>query len=168
MSEDQGGLGRFLAALDKLPAYEGVTFRGLAAGESAPVTGVVTGVMASSRSPRVASENFTAPVLVALLNRTGRDLTALSRFPEEAEVVVLPGSLWRALGPVEVGGVVVHVMEELEPSGRTRQPASWGRTMPDVVDGIGRELRTAVSREPVTVNVAGKFAGRWVTEVPTG
>lgn len=166
MSEGQGGLGGFLAALDKLPPYEGMTFRGLPQGEPAPVTGVVTGLMASSRSPRVASENFTAPALVALLNRTGRDLTALSRFPEEAEVVVLPGGLWRALGPVEVDGVPVHVMEELEPSGRTRQPESWGRTMADVVDAIGQELRAAVVREPVVVNAPGKFAGPWLTEVP--
>ena len=163
-----GGLDRFLTAVEKLPPYEGLTFRGLASGHPAPSgTGMVTGVMASSRNPRVASENFSAAALLALLTRTGRDISALSAHPDEAEVVVLPGSLWRPIVTVEAEGVAVHVLEELDVQRTGSSPAAWGASQQEVLDQISRALQVARVRPPAQVSAPGKFAGPWLVQLPS-
>ena len=164
-----GGLAGFLAALDKLPPYEGITFRGLDPGAVAPTSvAVVAGVMASSRNVRVATENFTSTEVFALLNRTGRDISALSAHSDEAEVVVRPGSLWRPLMTVELvsPAVRVHFLEELEVSGASRLPESWGSDLEDVRSRVMRAIQVSAAREPVEVHIPGKFSGPWVTQLP--
>lgn len=44
------------------------------------------GPLPTSHDPRVASENFTAPCLHAIVSVTGREAGPLSRHPAEAEV----------------------------------------------------------------------------------
>ena len=170
MSAAPGGLAGFLAGLDKLPAYEGITFRGLASGAVAPTsTAMATDVMATSRDPRVATQNFTCPALLAALNRTGRDISALSAHPDEAEVVLRPGAMWRPLVTVDVlsPAVRVHILEELDLSGAARPLASWGPTVDDVQARVMRAIQIAAAREPVEVRVPGKFTGSWATELPS-
>ncbi len=158
------GLERFLAAVEKLPPYEGVTFRGAAA--TVQGTTVAAGVMASSRDPRVASENFTAPVLLALHHRTGRDITALSQHADEAEVVVLPGTAWRPITTVEVEGTLVQALEELDLGRTGRAPDGWGTSVDDVAQRITRAVAVARDRTPVDVHTPGKFAGTWLAQLP--
>jgi hypothetical protein len=153
----------FLDALAKLPAFNGITFRGLGPGDEAPPPlGVVTGVLASSRDPRVASENFSAPLLV-LLNRTGRSIAAFSAQPDEHEVVVRPGTLWQRLVEVTVPGLPtpVLVLEELDMSRTTPRPTEWGDTLDELSGRIARIVGQALGSATRTVAVPGKFAGPW-------
>lgn len=161
---ETSGLERFLTAVEKLPPYEGVTFRGAAA--VIETTTVAAGVMASSRDPRVASENFATPVLLALHHRTGRDISALAQHADEAEVVVLPGSVWRPITTVVVEGTTVQAVEELDVARTGRQPDSWGTTTADVEARVTRAVEVARARGPVPVHSPGKFAGAWVSRLP--
>lgn len=158
-----GGLDRFLAAVEKLPPYEGVTFRGAPAPLEA--TTVAAGVMASSRDPRVASENFTAPVLLALHHRTGRDVSGLAQHPDEAEVVVRPGTAWRPIVTFEVEGTTIQALEELDLARTGHVPAGWGATPAEVEQRVTRAVEVARARGAVTVHVPGKFAGDWLSRL---
>src|SRR5690606_24607890 len=103
-----------LAALEKLPAASGVTYRGLSADAAAPASTFVTHEFtATSRDPRVATENFTASAVVAIAGRTGRDIAFLAHNPAEAEVVFLPGTILRPVSSVLVVYLTVHITEEL-------------------------------------------------------
>jgi hypothetical protein len=168
--EPDAGLAGFLAALDKLPPYDGITFRGLALGEVAPESTTVTAnVMASSRNPRVATENFTSAATLAVLNHTGRDISALSAHPDEAEIVLLPGTMWRHLMWLDLPSpaIRVHVLEQLDLSGGSHPQVSWGTSLDDVQERITRAIQVAAAREPVEVHIPGKFNGPWITEPPT-
>lgn len=158
-------MARFLAAVEKLPAYTGLTFRGLGAGAPAPTTGVLVGIAASSRDPRVATENLTSSGVLVLMSRTGRDLTALSRQPHEVEVVLLPGTVWRVHRQATLGDLPAYVLEELDLTSTGGQPESW----PDTLDGVLEHARqvwsTLTGRGPVPVATPGKFSGAWPTAV---
>lgn len=157
-------LGGFLDAIAKLPEFNGVAFRGLSSGEEEPPqVGVVTGVIASSRSARVASENFTATRLLVLLNRTGRSVAEFSEHPEEGEVVVRPGSVWHRLIEVTIPGLQkpALVLEELDPSGRTPTPTEWGDTRAELAARVVSLVRQGMTSEQATVAVPGKFSGPW-------
>jgi hypothetical protein len=158
----------FLDALAKLPAFNGITFRGLGPGDEAPPPlGVVTGVLASSRDPRVASENFSAPLLV-LLNRTGRSIAAFSAQPDEHEVVVRPGTLWQRLIDVSIPALPtpVMVLEELDMSQTTPRPTEWGDTLAELSGRVTRLVEQALGSPTRVVAVPGKFAGPWPAQVP--
>ena len=71
------------------------------------------GVDGDSRDARVATENFTAPALYAVVaarSRGGRRLPA----PREREVTFLPGTLFRAVTQVRFQDLPVVVVEELD------------------------------------------------------
>ena len=156
---------RFLTAMVKLPAAAGVTFRGLPAPAPTPEGLVVTaGVNATSRDPRVASEGGSHTRLLAVAGRSGRDLSALSAHPDEAEVVLLPGAALLPLGRMDVPevGVTVYLVEELASTQDGRPPgAPVG--VPPTREELTRHVRDAVLRvwrgQQVQVHVPGKFAG---------
>lgn len=163
-------LSDFLDAIAKLPDYNGITFRGLAADATdPPQLGVVAGVLSSSRSARVASENFTAARLLVLLNRTGRSIAEFSAQPGEGEVVVRPGTLWRALIEVRVEGspVPVLVLEELDPTGSTPAPTEWGDTLDDLAGRVVRLVQQGLADDPAAIAVPGKYVGPWPAQVPS-
>jgi hypothetical protein len=163
-------LSGFLDAIAKLPDFNGVTFRGLSAGEpEPPELGVAAGVLSSSRDVRVASENFTAARLLVLLNRTGRSISEFSEHPREGEVVVRPGSVWRRLIEVTTPGLQqpALVLEELDPSGRTPSPTEWGDTLDEVAARVVRLVQQGIAGEQVAVAVPGKFAGPWPAQALT-
>lgn len=165
-------LGDFLDAIAKLPEFNGITFRGLGAGDPEPAApGVVAGVLASSRDVRVASENFTAARVLVLLNRTGRSIAELSAQPGEGEVVVRPGSVWRPLIEVSVTGLrtPLLVLEELDPSGTTPAPTEWGDTLDELASRVVRLVQQALGAGATPVAVPGKFVGPWPMQpLPTG
>lgn len=157
-------LSSFLDAVAKLPAFNGITFRGLAVGEPLPhAVGVLAGVVSSSRSARVATENFSAARLLVLLNRTGRSIAEFSEHPGEGEVVVRPGTVWRALIELSVTGtdVPVLVLEELDPSGTTPAPTEWGDTLDELAARVVRLVQQGLAAEPAPVAVPGKYVGPW-------
>ncbi|GIG23739.1 hypothetical protein Cch01nite_44630 [Cellulomonas chitinilytica] len=160
----------FLDAIAKLPDFNGITFRGFdPSAEQPPVLGVVTAVLASSRDPRVASENFSGAPLLVLLNRTGRDISTFSAQPQDAEVVVRPGTTWRRLTEVDVPGVTPRllVLEELDLSTTAPSPTEWGDTLAELTARVTRIVQQALTADPVSVSV-GKFVGPWPAQIPTG
>ncbi|MCL3861664.1 hypothetical protein [Actinotalea sp. K2] len=159
----------FLAALHKLPPYDGITFRGLARSEPAPsMVAAAAGVMASSHSARVATENFTCSTVLAVLNRSGRDISSFSPHPDEQEVVLRPGSVWRPLTTLRLRDpdLEVRILEELDVTGVIHPPVAWGTTVEEVVRRVTRAIHNAGDDDPVPVRLVGKFAGPWVTSLP--
>lgn len=157
----------FLSAMDKLPRFDGISFRGLPAGAEPPQTlSAATGVHASSRSPRVATEDFTSAGLMVLLNRTARSLSDFSAHPEEREVVVLPSTVWRPLIELSVPGYAgkVFVLEELDVSQSLPQPQEWGATLDELAGRVVRVVQQDLQGAPFAVNVPGKFAGEWFSQ----
>lgn len=159
----EGRLERLLAAFEKLPPWQGVTFHGLPAGAEPPGSAIVLrGLVATSRDPRVATENWAHPAVLAIVSRTGRDLTPLSAQASDAEVVLLPGV---TLVPVpspegNVEGLRVQVLEEV-----LTQPASGpatGEALPVDLGGlhdlISSRVRSARALSPVQVGAPGKFS----------
>lgn len=154
----------FLDAIEKLPAFDGFTFRGLDDdAEAPPSLGVAAGVLATSRDPRVATENFRTARVLALLNRTGRDISPFSAQPDEREVVVRPGSVWRVLTSFEVDGLrpTVLVLEELDLTRSTPEPAEWGDTVAETTARLVRVLASALAVGPVEIASPGKYVGQW-------
>lgn len=164
-------LGTFLDAIGKLPAAGGLVYRGLVGGGPAsdPVPlGVLAGLAATSRDPRVATQNFACDTLLVLLTRTGRDLSALSAHPEEHEVLQRPGSVWSRLPdlpglpavPGRAGQARVVVAEELDPSG-TVPAVGWPDTLAALAATVAQALSDAIARPPVPVHRPGVFVGDW-------
>ncbi|GAA1844375.1 hypothetical protein [Agromyces salentinus] len=152
---DHARVAAFLAAAEKLPPSAGITFHGM----NGPVIeeGTLAGVLATSRSIRVATENFRASSVVVILGRSGRELTALSRHPDEQEVVFLPGtSFLRAAGGAESGGLRVVLLEEV-----AAQIEEHGSSMPadDLLASVVAHIERERDLQPVDVHSAGKFVG---------
>ncbi|QZN86218.1 hypothetical protein [Cellulomonas sp. C5510] len=157
----------FLSAVDKLPRFDGLSFRGLPDGAEPPQSlSATTGVHASSRSPRVASENFATAALLVLLNRNARSLAAFSAHPDEREVVVLPNTVWRPLIELTVPGLDarVLVLEELDLTQSLPAPTEWGATLDELASRIVRVVQQDLVAAPVPVHIPGKFAGEWFSQ----
>jgi len=153
-----------LTALAKLPPVGGIVMRGLDGGD-VPALGVLTDVVTGSRKIAVATENFTAPTLLVLLSRTGRDLAPLSAYHDDDEVALVPGSAWRRLPDPVVDQITVVALEEVDPAGY-RQPTGWPQTLADLTRKISELVCDARSTEPVVVTRPGQFTGPWPTRSP--
>ncbi|KGM12505.1 hypothetical protein [Cellulomonas bogoriensis] len=162
------GIERFMAAVEKLPPYGGLVFRGLTDGVVVPPVGVLTGVVPASRDVRVATEDFTAASALAMLSRTGRDLSALSQQPGEGEVVFLPGTVWRIIAAVDLDGAKVHVVEELDLTGQAPPPTSWPPSLDELVGTVATTWRNHQALQPAGVISPGKFTGGWPAQPPAG
>src|SRR5687767_9060442 len=79
-----------VTALEKLPPFVGLTWRGASGQLVASVP--LTGPLPTSRDPRVASANFTAAALWVIVSAAGRDIAPISADPSAQEVALLPGS----------------------------------------------------------------------------
>lgn len=77
-------------ALLQLPATPAITYRGVGGVPSSHAI-TLSNVLPTSLSPRVASENFTAERLTAIVTITGRYIAPLSQHPDEQEMALLPG-----------------------------------------------------------------------------
>ena len=161
MTEQQSRIAAFLDTLDKLPPFQGVTWRGCSADAQfvRPGQSVVTqGLVASSRQIDVATEGRTAPALYAIGSRTGRDITPFSSRRDEHEIVFLPGTLFHLAETRTLAGVVVHLVFELDLShGRPQLPA-------EAVDRLAHAVETFLTErgpEPRSAftSIPGKFAG---------
>jgi hypothetical protein len=109
-------LAKFLDAVEKLPPYGGLTFRGCAAGSEhvRPGQSVVTQrVVSTSLDPDVASEGRTAPALYAIRSLRGRSIAPFSARQDEQEVVFLPGTLFHLAETKRFGSVPIHLVFEL-------------------------------------------------------
>jgi hypothetical protein len=139
-------LDALLSALDKLPPYRGLCYRGYAVpdGRLRPRT-VVSAVLVPTSG------------VYAVISSRGRDLATLSRHPHEQEVVFRPGSLFLPIETFDVGGLEVSVVEEIDPDrDRDEQP-------PFTLEQLEDQMRSAIDesrgRPPVEDVTPGKFVG---------
>ena len=155
-----------LAALEKLPETAAVTYRGLPADAVTPSgTFVTQAFTATSRDPRIATEDFTAAAVVAIAGRTGRDIAFLAQNADEAEVVLLPGTILRPVGSIVAGDLTVHIVEELlidDASATGTVPPH--PALPPSAEALSALVTDAVTaaREvtaPMTITSPGKFCG---------
>lgn len=149
-----------VGALEKLPVASAVTYRGLPDDAAALTSTIVTeGLMATSRDPRIATENFAATSLIAVAGRTGRDIAFLAQHSAEAEVVFLPGTILRPVRTVALDdGTTVFVVEELLTDATGPDPAlpsSADALIQAVIDTVTASRRA----DAVPITTPGKFAG---------
>ncbi|MGH3367810.1 MAG: hypothetical protein ACRDOY_11460, partial [Nocardioidaceae bacterium] len=165
MTESAGGGGRvaeFLATLEKLPPFRGVTFRGCAADAAfvRPGQSVVTqGVVATSRNLDVATENRTASALYAVLSQTGRDISPFSARRDELEVVLLPGTLLYLAETRRISGLDVRLVVELTQD--NGQPVQLPDDMlPRFAETVESQLASYFAEPASEVSpMRGKFVG---------
>jgi hypothetical protein len=123
---------------------------------------VTRGVNATTRDPCVAAEGGVHPRLLAILGRTGRDIAMLSAHPGDREVVLLPGTVLRPVGHVDVEpeGVAVDVLEEIDVAAAA-QPGPGRGDRAVTFAAIRDDVRAAWGRcdASVVAHARGKFAG---------
>lgn len=149
-----------LAALEKLPATAAVSYRGLPGDAAAPTgTFVAEAFTATSRDPRIATENFAADSIVAIAGRTGRDISFMAKHPDEAEIVFLPGAILRPVQTTHADGITVHVIEELL-TDETAHPDPALPSDPDaLLELVIEAVTTASTASPIAITTPGKFSG---------
>lgn len=142
------GARRLEEALAKLPVFRGVVWRGAGFELTTPLTLHVP--LPTSKDVRVASENFRAPVLHAIISGSGREVGPLSRHPAEAEVALLPGTvLTPATGVHVIEGFRVQVVREVLPSGESALHVAD--------EDLAPLLAVARSAPPVDITSPGRF-----------
>jgi hypothetical protein len=152
-------LSSVLSALDKLPPFRGLSYRGYAGRQgTAHQRAIPSGILvATSRDPRVATENFSTDGVYAVIGRRGRDISQVSQHPLEQEVVFRPGSIFLPIERFDVDGLEVAIVEELDPD---NDPAATPLfTLDELKDQMREAIREARSRPAVEVTTPGKFAG---------
>ncbi|MEO6956713.1 MAG: hypothetical protein ABI137_08220 [Antricoccus sp.] len=145
-----------LRALEKLPPFTGIVFRGLPTIPEINRARWTNGLTATSLDPRVGTENFTTPVIAAILSRTGRELTAFAEQPNEQEVLLPPNVMLHTLmvdtapdGRTPL--IVIEQLAELDPN------VSLPPTLAELVAQIDAQLADAIKSPAVEVTSPGKF-----------
>lgn len=140
---DDDRVAAFLRALDQLPAYLGISYRGrpssatFGSGHPTLVTQLIT---ASSLDLGVATDRLSTPGVFAILGQTGRDVSAFSAERRDQEIVFAPGTvLWAGETiPIAAGFEMTLVWELLERDG------AWRAFSDDPTEVTGT-LRTAAT-----------------------
>ncbi|WP_199253751.1 hypothetical protein [Mycolicibacterium mengxianglii] len=139
-------------ALLQLPATPAITYRGLA-GEPSPNAITLSSVLPSSLSPRVATENFTAQRLVAIVTITGRYIAPLSQHPDEHEIALLPGTVLLPVGSVNVEGLSNPVVLLAEPGDAPQLPPGPAELRAAVIE----QVSAALAAPAVPIHSPGRF-----------
>lgn len=116
----------------------------------------LSGILPTSMDPRVASENFTAEWLAAIVSITGRLVAPFARYREEQEIAMLPGTLLLMTGSVNVPGLPGSVVLLAEPGDAPGLPAD----LPALKQTVIEQISGALARPDVTINTPGRFAFR--------
>jgi hypothetical protein len=152
-------LDALLSALDKLPPYRGLSYRGYAVpdGRLRPRTLMSPVLVPTSRDPRVATDNFATTGVYAVISSRGRDIASLGRHPHEQEVVFRPGSLFLPIESFDVSGLEVSVIEEIDPDRDPDEQPAY--TLEQLEDQMRSAIDDARGRPPVDDVTSGKFVG---------
>jgi hypothetical protein len=147
--------GDLLSALAGLPETAVLTWHG-AFEPPAAATVEVHGILATSLDPRIATENFSTPVIVAIIAKRGRSIGPFSAHPDEKEVVLLPGTVLNVLAMSrQPDTATIVLMEELAPSGAE---LDW---LPPTIDELGQfvmeQLSHSVAGPAAKISTPGKF-----------
>lgn len=145
---------RFLQALEKLPTHTGIVFHGLPSVPQLAPARWTRGVTATSKDPRIATENFSTPAIAAIVSRTGRDFAAFSAHPAEREVVLPPEVVLLEVAHTRLpdGRPVVIVEQLAEPDPRADLPP----TLDALVAAVHELLQLAQAGEPSAITTPGK------------
>jgi hypothetical protein len=139
--------------LSRLPASPGITYRGLS-GPAAHSSLTVSAVMPTSADPRVASENFTAELLAAIVTVSGRLIAPLSRHPDEQEIAVLPGTLLLTVGSVALRGLISDVVLLAE----TGTAPGLPKDSAELRQVVTQQVTDALARPAVAIHSPGRFS----------
>jgi hypothetical protein len=152
-------LAALLSALDKLPPYRGLSYRGYAGRQGQTFQRAIpSGVLVStSRDPRVATDNFSTDGVYAVIGRRGRDLTSVSERPDEQEVVFRPGSVYLPIERFDVDDLEVAIVEELDPDNDPNAAPPF--TLDQLKDQMTEAIRDSRGRPSVDDITPGKFVG---------
>jgi hypothetical protein len=152
-------LAALLSALDKLPPYRGLSYRGYAGRQGQTFQWAIpSGVLVStSRDPRVATDNFSTDGVYAVIGRRGRDLTSVSEHPDEQEVVFRPGSVYLPIERFDVDDLEVAIVEELDPDNDPNAAPPF--TLDQLKDQMTEAIRDSRGRPSVDDITPGKFVG---------
>lgn len=146
-------LGALLSALEKLPAYEGVAFRGCPEDAGFVRDGQVTVTTRPVAATRDAGLVRGGRALYAILLRTGRDVAPFSADRSEAEVAILPGTMLAIAEhlalPLPTGEVTVRFVAEVAPG----EPAT-----PEEVAGL-KSAAVAALFNATTRESRARFTG---------
>jgi len=146
MSDQNSAL---VAALSALPAFRGASWRAAGFEVVAPFT--VETPIPTSRSVRVATENFAADGAHVFLSVSARDVGMVSAQPAEQEIALLPGARYvPATAFHDVAGLRVQVIVE--------QPSDGG-AVPELP--TGDELEGLLESERRSAFVATLRPGRF-------
>ncbi|SMG48005.1 hypothetical protein [Agreia pratensis] len=154
---------QFMEIVRSLPRVQDLVFRGHPALAAAVAPFVTNGLLPASQNPRVASENFTSPVLLCIVSANGRVLGPLSREAGDEEVVILPGLLLCPLSQFQVGPMTVVVLDEVEssPAGSWVEPTRGGRipsSVEEIVANAHARVGESLSTPAAAVSSPGKFS----------
>ncbi len=146
-----------LEELEKLPGFRGLTFRGvpleakLEAGTLETTVPTVT-----SRDPRIATENFTHPRVLAIATRTGRAVGNA-----EHEIVLAAGSALMPVAEIRIkeAELVVRLVEELDRTGGTPDTTGLPPTLEEFFSEVSMRVLQAYRRDEIPVASPGKFSG---------
>lgn len=144
-----------LAFLQDLPARAAVCFVGVTAVPREEPRGEVelAGPRAASTDAGVATDNFTVPGVLALRAATARRVVHRGR-AHDAEVVLMPGTRWRALGRVRSGDLVVDLFVEV-----TDDASARGDGAGDLAREVAQALTRDRAHEPHPDLPPGRFQG---------
>lgn len=142
-------------AITRLPTTPGITYRGMS---GPPPNGAfaLSAVLPTSTDPRIASENFTAERVAAIVTVTGRSVAPLSRHPEELEIAILPGTLLVPAGYVTIEELPNPVVLLAETGWALGLPENNQELKQAVVERVAR----ALEESPVLIQSPGRFTPR--------
>ncbi|GAB3404317.1 hypothetical protein GCM10027515_16140 [Schumannella luteola] len=157
MSTTPPPIEQLLPIIQKLPQFSGIVWRGAPEGLGGPI--VAAQPFSGSLDARVASENFTAPVLLAIVSLTAREIGVLSANPAEQEIVMLPGTgLAPLTGVGQQGGVTMQLVGQLAIGEAERVPQPFPERA-DLAAAVGQALTAGLEAPTFTVANPGRFSG---------
>lgn len=144
-----------LAFLQDLPGRPALCFVGVTVVPRDEAGGEVelAGPRAASTDAGVATDNFTTPGVLALRAATARRVVHRGR-AHDAEVVLMPGTRWRAVGRARSGNLVVDLLVEV-----TDDPSVPADVAGDLTGEVAQALTRDRAHEPHPDLPPGRFQG---------
>ena len=141
-----------------LPPNPGITYRGMSS--PAPNNAItIPAVLPTSVDPRIASENFTSELVVAILSASARLIAPFSAHPSEQELAILPGRVLIPVGSVAVPGLENNVVLLVEAGGALETP----RDHDEFVRTVFEQVKAAYERGVEPIHSPGRFSPRLTT-----
>jgi len=149
---------RVLSQLQDVPPWSGVSYRGMPQHVSFGTevrSAVSTGLIATSRDPRVATENFTSHGLFAIVGSHGRGIESISQFPHEKEVVFLPSTVFSFVATASYEEMPIVIVRQVDLGTEREEPVN----PQDLGRRVGAAVRAAKEGAAVPITSPDKYVG---------